>query len=275
MKPDNFLFIRRLLKERAGLILGDSKDYLVRTRLAPTVRRLGLDDADQLIEEIRRNPSHPLREEVIEAMVTTETSFFRDVHPFETLQQVILPRLINARENEKQLRFWSAACASGQEIHSLAMLIEEFFPGLRDWKILFLASDFSRSMLKRTRDGLYSQLEVNRGIPARLLLKYFHREGLNWRILPSIRDKISVQQINLTEPLPSLPTMDIVFLRNVLIYFDVQTRHDVLAAIHRLLKPDGYLLIGGVETMIGLGEFFSREVIANTSIYRPQGGGNT
>ncbi len=272
MKTENFEFVRDFLRLRAGIVLEEAKVYLVQARLGPVVRRLGLDSIDTLIEELRRSPEEELHREVLEAMVTTETSFFRDVHPFETLKSVIIPRLIRARREIRELYFWSAACASGQEIHSLAMLLRENFPELQGWKLMLLASDVSQEMLDRTKQGLYSQLEVNRGVPTRLLVRYFNREGLSWRLDESIRDMVDVRKLNLIEALPYLPKMDIIFLRNVLIYFDMETRRAIIDKISRHLKKDGCLFVGGAETMIGLNDTLTRERISNTSVYRLAGG---
>jgi len=272
VKAENFAFVRDLLRRRSGIVLEESKVYLVQARLGPVVRRLELDSIDTLIEALRSRPDEEMHREVLEAMITTETSFFRDVHPFETLKDVLIPRLMQERRKSRELFFWSAACASGQEIHSLAMLLREHFPELQNWNITLLATDVSEEMLRRTREGLYSQLEVNRGVPARLLMRYFQREGLSWRLDESIRGMVSVRRINLIEDFPYLPKMDMIFLRNVLIYFDIETRKQIITRIRRQLKHDGYLFVGGAETMIGLGEDLVRESISNTSIYRPAGG---
>lgn len=272
MKPENVAFVQNLLRKRSGIVLEQTKTYLVEARLGPVARRLGLQSIDELIDTIRRRPEKDLHQEVLEAMVTTETSFFRDVHPFETLKQVVIPRLIHSRRETRELTFWSAACASGQEIHSLAMLLRENFPELENWKLTLLASDVSEEMLHRTREGLYSQLEVNRGIPTRLLIRFFQREGLSWRLTESIRKMVEVRKVNLIEGLPYLPKMDIIFLRNVLIYFDVETRKSIIEKISRQLKSDGYLFVGGAETMIGMNESLIRERISNTSVYRITGG---
>lgn len=272
MKTENFNFVRDFLRLRSGIVLEEAKAYLVQARLGPVVRRFGLDSVDSLIEKLRRSPEEELHREVLEAMVTTETSFFRDVHPFETLKSVIIPRLIRARRETRELHFWSAACASGQEIHSLAMLLRENFPELQGWKLMLLASDVSQEMLDRTKRGLYSQLEINRGVPTRLLVRYFNREGLSWRLDESIRSMVDVRKLNLIEALPYLPKMDIIFLRNVLIYFDMETRRAIIDKISRHLKKDGYLFVGGAETMIGLNDTLRRERISNTSVYRLAGG---
>jgi len=272
VKAENFTFVQELLRKRSGIVLEESKRYLVQARLGPVVRRLELHSIDELLENLRRSPEKSLHREVLEAMLTTETSFFRDVHPFETLKQVVIPRLMQARKETRELSFWSAACASGQEIHSLAMLVRENFPELQGWKLTLLASDVSQEMLDRTKEGLYSQLEINRGVPTRLLVRYFQREGLSWRLDESIRKMVEVRKVNLIEGLPYLPKMDIIFLRNVLIYFDIETRKSIIEKISRHLKSDGYLFVGGAETMIGLNDYLTRERISNTSVYRVSGG---
>lgn len=244
----------------------------MQARLTPVIRRLQVESIDELIEKLRYSPDTKLHQEVVEAMVTTETSFFRDVHPFDTLKEILIPRLIRERAGQKELNFWSAACASGQEIHSLAILLRESFPELRGWELNLYASDVSEAMVQRAREGLYSQLEVNRGVPSRLLIRYFIREGLFWRVEDSIRQMVQYRIINLNESIPFLPKMDIIFLRNVLIYFDIETRKKILNKTLRQLKTDGYLFVGGAETMIGLSDDLTRERISNTSVYRPVGG---
>ncbi len=182
MTEQDFDYIRRVLQERSAIVLDPGKQYLVETRLAPLVRQLNLKSIDELVERLRSRPANGLVVQVVEAMVTTETSFFRDAHPFETLRKTVLPELIRRRQGERCLNVWCAACASGQEPYSVALLLREHFPELAGWKVLLLASDLSREVLARARAGRYNQIEVNRGLPAQLLVKYFRQHGLNWQL---------------------------------------------------------------------------------------------
>lgn len=269
LRPDSFAFVRHLLRERCGVVLEDNKAYLVTARLGPVVRRLGLPSVDDLIGKLRSDPANPLHRDVVEALVTTETSFFRDVHPFETLKNEVIPSLLERRRPVRSLSLWSAACSSGQEPYSLAMLLKEHFPQLGGWSVSILGSDVSDAMVTRAMEGTFSQLEVNRGMPARMLTRYFERDGVRWKVRDEIRSLVRFRTINLVEPLPPLPRMDIIFLRNVLIYFDEPTRRSILERILRVLAPDGYLFVGGAETMIGYTDLLERERIGNTSVYRP------
>ncbi len=270
MKPESFAFLQELLRRETGVVLGEGKEYLVHTRLRTLVRGEGLAGVDELVELLKVRPHHPLRRRTLETLITTETSFFRDVRPFTSLKEVLIPLLVERRAAVRTLRFWSAACSTGQEAYSLAMLIREYFPDLTDWRIGILASDVSSEVLERARTGSYTQMEVNRGVPTPLLMKYFRREGLRWVVCEEIRRMVDFVEINLARELPGLPPMDIVFLRNVLIYFREDVRRGVLERVARVLRPDGYLFVGGAETLITYQDLFERVQIANTSCFRPR-----
>jgi chemotaxis protein methyltransferase CheR len=254
----DFDVIRRLLLERSAIVLEAGKEYLVETRLAPLVRQLNLHSIGELIGRLRAQPDNGLCRQVVEALVTTETSFFRDHHPFEALRKVVLPDLAARRRGECRLNVWCAASSTGQEPYSLAMLLREHFPELSGWQITFLASDLSREVLARAREGRYRQIEVNRGLPAALLVKYFEQHGTDWQLRPAVRAMVEFREINLAQPWPPLPRMDLVLLRNVMIYFDVATKKAVLGKVARLLRPDGYLFLGGAETTFSLDDSFRR-----------------
>jgi chemotaxis protein methyltransferase CheR len=258
MTGQEFDVIRRLLLERSAIVLEPGKEYLVETRLAPLVRQLNLNSLGELIARVRSQPDNGLHRQIIEALVTTESSFFRDHHPFETLRKVVLPDLINRRRDERRLHIWCAASSHGQEPYSIALLLREHFPELSGWKINLLASDLSRDVLARARTGRYNQIEVNRGLPASLLVKYFEQHGTDWQLKPDIRNMVDFQEINLAQPLPILPRMDLVLVRNVMIYFDVATKKVILGRLARLLRPDGYLLLGGAETTFNLDDSYRR-----------------
>jgi len=270
VRPDTFSYLRSLLHARSGVVLDHGKEYLIQARLGPLTRKEGLSSVDDLVALLRAHPYHPFNQRVIEALVTTETSFFRDVHPFRTLKDVLIPELIAKRRSTQNLFIWSAACSSGQEAYSIAMLLREHFPELAGWYVRILASDLSSKMVERAGYGSYSQLEINRGVPSNLLAKYFFREGVNWRVQEEVRRMVEFREINLTQALPPFPNVDIIFLRNVLIYFDEQTRLEILERLARRLKPDGYLFVGGAETMIAYTKLFKRVQINQTSCYQPR-----
>jgi chemotaxis protein methyltransferase CheR len=268
----DFDVIRKLLLERSAIVLESGKQYLVETRLAPLVRQMKLQSIGELIAQLRTQPGNGLCRQVVEAMVTTETSFFRDHHPFEALRKVVLPDLICRRRDERRLHIWCAACSSGQEPYTLALLIREHFPELDGWKISLLASDLSREVLARAREGRFNQIEVNRGLPAALLVKYFEQHGTDWQLKPALRGMVDFREINLARPWPALPPMDLVLIRNVMIYFDVDTKKAILGRLARLLRPDGYLLLGGAETTFNLDDSYRRVESLKTGFYQLVGG---
>ncbi len=252
-----FNYIRNLMQERAALVIEPGKEYLVETRLHLLARREGLASIQDLLEHLRADSSGGFHRKVVEAMVTSETTFFRDVRPFETLRKIVLPELLPRRASSRSLNLWCAASSGGQEPYSVAMLLREYFPSLVSWNVQFLASDISGGLLARAREGRYTQLEVNRGLPAALLVKYFRKtEKGDWQIRADLRQMVEFKEINLAKPWPSLPSMDIIFMRNVLIYLDLSTRKNILSRVRQLLRPDGYLFLGGPETPFNLEEAF-------------------
>jgi chemotaxis protein methyltransferase CheR len=258
MTDKDFDAVRRLLQEYSAIALEPGKEYFVESRLAPLLTRLKLHSIGELIAETRSRPGNGLHRQIVEALVISESSFFRDHHPFEALRKVILPDLIHRRRDERTLRIWCAASSTGQEPYSVGLLLREHFPGLAGWNISFLASDISRDILERARNGRFNQIEVNRGLPAALLVKYFDQHGTSWQIKPAIRAMVDFREINLAQPWPLLPRMDLVLLRNVMIYFDVATKKTILGKLARLLMPDGYLLLGGSETTFNLDDSYRR-----------------
>src|SRR5262249_3882576 len=220
----DFDVIRRLLLERSAIALEDGKQYLVEAQLTPLAGRLQVNSVGELVAQLRSQPSNGVDRQIVEAMVTTESSFFRDHHPFEALRTVVLPDLVARRRNERTLNIWCAACSTGQEPYSLALLLREHFPDLAGWKLSLLASDLSREALARAREGRFKQIEVNRGLPASLLVKHFEQHGTEWQLKPGIRAMVGLREMNLAQPWPALPPMDLVLLRNVMIYFNVDTK---------------------------------------------------
>lgn len=266
----SFSFVRELVRAESAIVLGDGKEYLVESRLVPLARAAGHRDVDAYVSELSSRRSPVGLKRVVEALTTNETSWFRDAEPFAVLRSQVLPALAKARP-DRTLRIWAGACSSGQEPYSIVMTALDT-PELAGWKIELLATDLSDEMLTRARSGEYSQLEVNRGLPATNLIRYFERSGPSWRISPAIRDRVQWRQLNLTRPFPMLGRFDIVFLRNVLIYFDRNTKRDVLQRVRQVMAPDGYLFLGAAETTMGVDDDWERELLGRSSVYRPRGG---
>lgn len=266
--PD-FAYIRSLVHDRSAIVLDDGKEYLATSRLEPVARQAGLGSLGELVAHLRRSHTSPLHELVIDAMTTNETSFFRDVRPFDALRDHVMPALIERNRQRRSLDIWCAASSSGQEVYSVAMLIREHFPEIASWSISILATDISPTMVERTRQGRYSQLEVNRGLPAKLLVQYFHRDGTHWQVDDSLRRTVQAKTLNLAAPWPMIRQMDLVMLRNVLIYFDVETKRSILARTRRVLGTEGLLLLGGSETTLNLDESYERIQYGASTWYRP------
>lgn len=256
MTPEDFNLLSSLLKLRSGLDLSEDKVYLLESRLTPIARRRGLSSLEELIEEIRIRKPEPLILEVTEAMTTNESFFFRDDKPFTTFREKLLPRLIESRSAKKSLRIWCAAASSGQEPYSLCMILKEFERQLAGWRIDILGTDISPGILERAKQGLYSQFEVQRGLPVQLLVKYFKQEGEQWRIDQSIRDMVNYRELNLLEDFKSLGQFDAIYCRNVLIYFDRATKANVLDRMEPMLPDDGVVVLGAAETVVGITDKF-------------------
>jgi chemotaxis protein methyltransferase CheR len=266
----DFDFIRRIVREGSAIALDESKNYLARARLDTLARQEGMASPAEIIARLRCETAPTLRRKVIEAMTTNETSFFRDIHPFEALRTDLLPELLRRRAREQRLCIWSAACSSGQEPYSLAILIREHFPSLLSWNLTLTATDLSGEMLDRARSGRYSQMEVNRGVPAAMLVRYFQRDGLDWFLRDEVRKMVDFRPINLAAEWPGIPTPDLVLLRNVLIYFESETKRQILARLARTMAPDGYLILGGAENVLDSGEWFERAGPPRSGAYRPR-----
>lgn len=254
----DFEFVRRHVVERAGIVLEEGKEYLVEARLLPLCQREGFDGLADLMGRLRDDADGALSRWVVDAMTTNETSFFRDRTFFEALRDMVFPELIRARAGGRRLDLWCAASSSGQEAYSVLMMLHESFPELADWDVRFLCSDISDEMIERCRAGIYSQHEVNRGLPAAMLVKYFDRVGTRWQIKPELRRCIDLQRINLTADWPDFAPMDIVMIRNVLIYFDVPTKQKILGRVKRVLQPDGFMFLGAAESVVTLDSSYRR-----------------
>jgi chemotaxis protein methyltransferase CheR len=268
MTETDFDFVRRLVYQRSAIVLEPGKEYLVESRLAPIVRDNGLGSISELVGKLRGPGAALLERDVIEAMTTNETSFFRDLWPFEVLKADVLPDLIAKRQTTRTLTIWCAASSTGQEPYSISMLIREHFPALGGWNVKILATDLSSEVLEKAKEARYSQLEVGRGMPAALLVKYFERHGLDWQLKPEIRRSVEFRQMNLAEPWPALPPADLVMVRNVLIYFDTDTKKAILGKVRGVLKNDGYMFLGAAETTLNLDEGFERLQFQRTGCYR-------
>lgn len=266
INPDDFDFIAKLVYDRSGLVLTPDKSYLLESRLVPVARRHGLNGLDELARGLRAR-SAQLISDTVEAMTTNESLFFRDVKPFEQFRKVVLPRLLETRGAKRSLRIWSAACSSGQEAYSLAMLLTEEGSRLDGWNIEIVGTDLSAQMVERARAGSYSQFEVQRGLPVQMLVKYFKQEGERWQIDARLRAMVKYREYNLLSDLSSLGTFDVIFCRNVLIYFDQATKARVLDQVARRLPPDGVLFLGGAETVLGVTDRFE-PVPGERGIYR-------
>ena len=263
-----FNYIRDLVRERSALVLDPGKEYLVESRLGPLATKEGFSSLRHMVESLRSSPSNDLRRKVVEAMATNETSFFREIRTFEIFKKTILPELLALRRSTRSLNFWCAASSGGQEPYSFAMLLREHSPSLGNWNIKFLASDISQEMLARARAGRFNQVEINRGLPANLLVKYFAKRGAAWEISPDIRCMVEFREINLIHSWPFLPIMDVIFMRNIMIYLDLETKKSILRKTSRLLSPDGYLLLGGSETTTNLDDSFEPVSLDGATYFR-------
>lgn len=267
MSPADFAFLCEFLLKHSGLALTESKRYLVESRLVPLAMSSNLKDVSELVRELRTGRNSVLTTAVIEEMTTNETSFFRDLNPFEELRLRLLTKLLDARRTRHTLRIWSAASSTGQEAYSIAMTLLEAIPDIRQWRIEIVATDIAEKILVRAREGVYSQLEVQRGLPASLLVKYFDNHPKGFQVKADLRRMVSFQKLNLLEPFARLGMFDIVFCRNVLIYFDVASKADLLNRIARQLTPDGYLFLGAAETVLGLNTPFERCQTSKGAVY--------
>ena len=265
--------IRAMVRKESSIVLDDGKMYLVISRLTPLAREHSFPSVGAFISHLQSTAHGELHTLAVEAIVTTETSFFRDLHPFVELRDNILPELIkNKRDNSQSLCIWSAACSSGQEPHSIAMILRDRFPELVGWNLQLLASDISRRMIERAQDGVYTQIEVNRGLPAPYLVRFFNQNESHWQLKDELRGMFRFFRQNLADDWASVPPVDILMLRNVLIYFDVEMRRKVLRQVRRLLRPGGYLVLGSAETTLNLDQSFVRVRSGRTVFYQVEDG---
>ncbi len=268
LSSQDFDNVCQLLRDECAIALDPGKEYLVETRLSPLVQELELSSIGELLVRNKTYPSHGLTRLIVEALVTGETFFFRDQTPFEEMRTTVIPDLMQRRRDERRINIWCAASSTGQEPYSLAMLLREHFPELARWNVSLIATDISRQLLDRARAGQYNQVEINRGLPDALLTKYFEQHGTDWRLNASIRRMVDFREINLARAWPTLPPMDLVLVRNVMIYFDVETKKTILSKLTRLMRPDAYLLLGGSETTFNLSDCYGRAEGLRSGFYR-------
>ena len=269
MTPLDYEFLRKLLRERSGLDLSSDKQYLVESRLIPLARRGGLAGIAELVQKIKSG-ADALTSDVVEAMTTNETFFFRDKIPYDHLRETILPALLQARASRRSLRIWSAASSTGQEPYSLAMCLKEMSAATAGWRIEIIATDLSHEVLEKSKAGIYSQFEVQRGLPIQLLVKYFKQTGEFWQINADIRAMVQHRQLNLLHDFSGLGVFDLIFCRNVLIYFDQETKINIFNRLAKIMEPDGFLVLGAAETVVGLTDVF-KPFPEKRGLYRPSG----
>jgi chemotaxis protein methyltransferase CheR len=268
LSVSEFDYLRDLVLQHSAISIDSANEYLAESRLAHVAITEGQPSVGALLSQMRTKPFGPLHRRVLDAMTNNETWFFRDLHPFEMIKRIVLPDLIKNRAGSRTLNIWSAASSSGQEAYSLAMLIHEYFPELRNWTVRILGTDICSSILNRARAGRYSQMEVNRGLPAPMLARHFRRETMEWVLDERIRNCVDFQPLNLSKPWPPLPPMDLIMLRNVLIYFEVPVKREILSQVGRVLKRDGYLFLGCAESTINLDSNLERIAYEKTGCYR-------
>lgn len=272
MTPVQFDFLCDLVRRDSAIVLETGKEYLVESRLASIARREGFGSVGELVDRLASRPAPELTASVLDAMTTNETSFYRDVHPWQTLREVILPELVEARRSTRRLTIWCGACSSGQEPFTVAMVLAESFPEVvASWDVRIVATDISPSMLERCAAGRFSQLEVNRGLPAAALQRWFTRDGTGWVAADELRRLLDVRRANLAEPwsMGGLPGFDVVLVRNVLIYFDAATKRRILADVRTRMRADGVLMLGSSEISVGADQGFERCQFGKTVFFRP------
>jgi len=265
VSADTFTFVADLVRRRSAIELIAGKEYLVESRLLPLVHQAGLDGVDEYVDTLRTVGHSAEYDLVVEALTTNETSWFRDVSPFRALTGHVIPALVANRPALTSVRVWSAACSTGQEPYSIAMALLDAVP---DLKVTITATDFSQEVLSRARAGRYSQLEMNRGLPASNIVRHFARAGTQWELSEQVRSMVTFSQHNLLDVPPPGGPFDVIFLRNVLIYFDLETKMKVLRSVRRVLAPDGFLMLGAVESMIGVADAWERVPVGRCCVFR-------
>ena len=267
MNPTEYEYLRKFLKDNSGLDLSADKQYLIESRLLPLARKAGLSSIAELVQKLQGG-SRQMITDVVEAMTTNETFFFRDKVPFDHFRDHIMPEIIKARAGKRSVRIWCAAGSTGQEPYSLAMCLKEMGAALTGWRVEIIATDLSQEVLEKAKAGVYSQFEVQRGLPIQMLVKYFKQTGETWQINPELRAMIQHRQLNLLHDFAQLGTFDVIFCRNVLIYFDQDTKINIFNRLARQIEPDGFLVLGAAETVVGLTDTF-RPIPERRGLYKP------
>ena len=269
MTPPDYEYLRKLLKDHSGLDLSADKQYLIESRLLPLSRKCGVAGISELVQKMKGGAA-AIVTQVVEAMTTNETFFFRDKIPFDHFRDSIMPEVLKARAARKSIRIWCAAGSTGQEPYSLAMCLKEMSAALAGWRVEIIATDLSQEVLEKSKSGMYSQFEVQRGLPIQLLVKYFKQSGELWQINADIRAMVQHRQLNLLHDFSQLGAFDVVFCRNVLIYFDQDTKINIFGRLAKTMEADGFLVLGAAETVVGLTDVF-KPFPDKRGLYRPSG----
>jgi chemotaxis protein methyltransferase CheR len=266
--PTEYEYLRKFLRDHSGLDLSADKQYLIESRLLPLARKAGISGIGELVQKLQGAGSGALVTSVVEAMTTNETFFFRDKVPFDHFRDTIMPEIIKARAGRRSVRIWCAAGSTGQEPYSLAMSLKEMGAALTGWRVEIIATDLSQEVLEKAKAGIYSQFEVQRGLPIQMLMKYFKQTGETWQINPELRAMIQHRQLNLLHDFAQLGTFDVIFCRNVLIYFDQDTKINIFNRLARQIEGDGFLVLGAAETVVGLTDTF-KPIPEKRGLYKP------
>lgn len=268
VSQESLTFIFALLQKESGLVLDESKLYLIEARLEPIVASAGLLSIDALCQHLQQNPASPLRRSVVDAMATNETSFFRDITPFEVVRKTILPDLLTKNQQTRHIRIWSAACATGQEPYSLGMILCDSEKLLEGWRVEILATDLVERVLERARGGIYSQYEIQRGLPTPYMTRFFEQVGSQWKVKGEVKRWVEFRRLNLLSDFRSLGRFDLIFCRNILIYLDAHLKKSILERMADCLAPSGALFLGGGETALGMTDLFTRVEVNRGAYYQ-------
>lgn len=266
--PEDFATVAAHVRERAGIVLEEGKEYLVETRLAGLCRSGNFDDIAGLVRALRRDRGGQLSTDVVEALTTNETSFFRDRRVYDALQKHVLPEIIERNRGKREIKIWSAACSTGQEPYTLGIVLRELLPDVDSWRILIDATDIDNKVIERAKEARFTRLEVNRGVPAKLLVKYFQRDHREFLLSEDVKKLVTFRNLNLIEDWRSPHVYDLVMLRNVLIYFERDVKHQILDRVVRTMNATSYLILGGAETTMNVHDGFSRERVGEATVYR-------
>jgi len=273
MNSDEFEFFATFLRQRSGISLDANKAYLIESRMLSLIEERGIGSLSTLVAQLRSESDPILEDRVVDEMTTNETAFFRDVRPFDMLTDYMIPALLESRSTERRLQIWSAGCSTGQEPYCIAMTLKENFPQLADWTVNIVATDICETAIEQAQEGSYSQLEVNRGLPQEMLDKYFTKSGVRWKLDKDLREMVEFRKLNLIAPITDIPAADIVFIRNVLIYFDLDLQRETLSRVRSLMNPRSYLVLGCAETTLNVDDCFERiEDLPRSGCYRLEKG---